>query len=107
MRLSIGFEKRTQSRLAVPIKLEAMIDQGVHRIAAPLLEEGEGGEDQRPSLRSARLRQGDQAWMKRFFAEERFEVADIFGDVHPILGDAGVLDRVVELAAPPDMQRMR
>lgn len=36
MRLSVGLEKRMQSRQAVPIKLEAMIDQGVHRVATLL-----------------------------------------------------------------------
>ena len=45
MRFSVGFEERTKSRLAVAIKLEAMIDQGVHGTAALLLEEGEGCED--------------------------------------------------------------
>ena len=103
---SIGLEKRKKSRLAVRLKFETAIDQDVHGIVSLSLEKGDGCEDQRPALRPARLRQGDQAGMDRLFAEQRFEVADIFGDDHPVFGDAGVPDRMIELAAPSDMQRM-
>jgi len=41
-----------QSRLAVPIKLEAKVDQGVHQVIALLLRQGEGGEiSAQPSAR--------------------------------------------------------
>ena len=105
MRRSIGLEKRMKSRLAIRLKFEAVIDQAVHGIASLSLEKGEGRENQRPALSPARLRRGDQAGMDRLFAEQRFEVADIFGNDHQVLGDAGVPDRVIELAAASDMQR--
>lgn len=83
-----------------------MINQGVHRISVAPLMVGKGRADQCPAPGPARLGQGDHARVDRFFAEEGFGVPDIFGDDHLILGDAGVLDRVIELAAPSDMQRM-
>lgn len=44
--------------------------------------------------------------MKRFAAEQGFEVADILGNDDAILGEACVFDCMVELTAPADMQRM-
>lgn len=93
-------------RPALRVKIEIVVDHGVHRIASLRLQERQRGRNEGPSPCTARLRKRDQTWMKRFAAEQGFEVADIFGDDDAILGDTGLFDRMVELAAPADMQRM-
>lgn len=93
-------------RPALRVKIEIVVDHGVHRIVSLRLQERQRGRNEGPSLCTARLRKCDQTWMKRFAAEQGFEVADILGDDDAILGETGLLDCVVELAAPANMQRM-
>jgi len=83
-----------------------MIDDRIHRISAARLQERDGGHDQRKTTRSTGLRQGDQSRMDWLSAEQRFKVTDVLGDDDSIFGDAIFLDRMVELAATSDMQRM-
>ena len=80
-----------------------MIDDHIHRIFAARLKERDRGHDQHKTSRPAGLGKGDQPRMYRFAPEERFEVADIFGDDHAILRDAEVFDRMVELTTSSDL----
>lgn len=93
-------------RPALRVKIEIVVDHDVHRIASLCIKERQRRLNKGPSLRAACLRERDQTWMKGFAAEQGFEVADILGDDDAILGKAGLLDCMVELTAPADMQRM-
>ena len=93
-------------RPALRVKIEIVVDHGVHRIAALSIKKRQRRRNKGPSLRAACLGERDQTWVKRFAAEQGFEVADILGDDDAILGEAGLLDGMVELTAPADMQRM-
>jgi len=92
-------------RSALCVKIEIVVDHGVHRTATRL-KERKRRRNQGPSVRAARLRERDQAGMNGFAAEKGFEVADILGDDDAILGETGLLDRMIELTAPAYMQRM-
>ncbi len=97
--------QRVKRWSALRVKIEIAVDHGVHRIATRL-KERKRGHNQCPSVRAARLWERDQAGMNGFAAEQGFEVADILGDDDAILDETGLLDRMIELAAPADMQRM-
>lgn len=93
-------------RPAMRVKVEIVVDHGVHRIASLCIKERQRRRNRGPSPRAACLRERDQTWMKRFAAEQGFEVAYILGNDDAILGEAVVFDSMVELTAPADMQRM-
>lgn len=83
-----------------------MIDHGVHGIFAARFEQGNCGHDQRKAPRAAGLGQSDQPRMDRLSTKQRFEVAHVLGDNDAILGNAVLFDRMVELTASSDMQRV-